>query len=135
MRVSLKKTVALVWALAKIHNFCIDEDDGDVPSLTALDERRNEMTGAVPLVPTPNLESSRDVAPRQLMDGGNHFDDMIGQSCRYNRQQRQYDYASRTEGRALPRDILHSLVTDAGLTRPTIQQCLLPRSNSSRLNK
>lgn len=132
MRVSLKKTVALVCALAKLHNFCIDADDGDVPTSTASDEWRNEMTGAVPLVPTLNSESGRDVAPQQLLDGGNHFDD-VGQNGRYNRQ-RQYDYVSRSEGRALPRDRLHSLVADAGLTRPTIQQHFLRRSNSSRLN-
>jgi hypothetical protein len=121
MRVSLKKTVALVCALAKLHNFCIDDADGiDVPSSTALDELRNEMSGAVPLVETPNLDSNRDVAPQQLLDGGYHFDD-IGQNGRYNRQ-RQYEYVSQREGSTLPRDILHSLVSDAGLTRPTIQR-------------
>jgi hypothetical protein len=119
-RVSLKKTVALVCALAKLHNFCIDADGIDVPSSTALDELQNEMSGAVPLVETPNSESNRDVAPQQLLDGGYHFDD-IGQNGRYNRQ-RQYEYVSQREGSALPRDILHSLVADAGLTRPIIQQ-------------
>ena len=78
------------------------------------------MPGAVPLEPTPNSELNLDVAPQQLLDGGNHFDD-IGQNGRYNRQ-RQYEYVSQREGSALPRDILHSLVADAGLTRPIIQQ-------------
>ena len=133
MRVSIKKTVALVCALAKLHNFCIDADDGDVPSSTVRDEWRNEMPGAVPLEPTPNSELNLDVAPQQLLDGGNHFDD-IGQNGRYNRQ-RQYDYVCRSEGRALPRDRLHSLVDDAGLTRPTTQQRSFVRSNSSLLNK
>jgi hypothetical protein len=132
MRVSLKNTVALVCALAKLHNICINADDGDVPSSTVLDEWRNVMTGAVPLEPTPNSESNRDVTPQQLLYGGNHFGDS-GQNGRYHRQ-RQYDDVSRSEGRALPRDRLHSLVADAGLTRPTIQQAFLVRSNSSRSN-
>ena len=38
MRVSLKKTVALVIALAKLHNFCIDEKEGHAPPSRALDE-------------------------------------------------------------------------------------------------
>jgi hypothetical protein len=120
MRVNLKKTVALVCALAKLHNFCIDTDGSDVPSSTASDEWRNAMSGAVPLVQSLNPESSCDVTPWQLVDGGNHFDD-IGQNGRYNRQ-RCYDYASQGEGRPLPRDVLHSLVADAGRTRPPIQQ-------------
>ena len=120
MRVTLNKTVALVCALAKLHNFCIDADSGDVPLSTAHDDWRNEMNGAVPLVQLPNSESSRDVVPQQLLDGGNHFDD-IGVRGRHNRH-RQYNYAGRSEGRALPRDILHSMVADAGLTRPTLRQ-------------
>ena len=120
MRVTLNKTVALVCALANLHNFCIDADGGDVPLSTAHDDWRNEMNGAVPLVQLPNSESSRDVVPQQLLDGGNHFDD-IGVRGRHNRQ-RQYNYAGQSEGRALPRDILHSMVADAGLTRPTLRQ-------------
>ena len=104
MRVSLKKTVALVCALAKLNDFCIDADDGDVPSSTALDEWRIEMTGAVPLESTPNSGLNHDVATQQLLDGVNHFDDILIQNGRYNSRQRQYDNVSRSKGRALPRD-------------------------------
>jgi hypothetical protein len=39
-------------------------------------------------VETQHLESSRDVIPCQLLDGGHHFDD-IGMNGRYNRQQQK----------------------------------------------
>jgi hypothetical protein len=38
MRVSLKKTIGLVIALAKLHNFCIDENEAHAPPSHALDE-------------------------------------------------------------------------------------------------
>ena len=49
MRVSLKKTVALVIALAKLHNFCIDEKEAHAPPSRALAELRTEMHGGIPL--------------------------------------------------------------------------------------
>jgi hypothetical protein len=89
MNVSVKKTVALVLALAKLHNFCIDNDvrHCDVAYISAADEWRNEMNGAVPLMETQHSESGRDVTACQLLDGGHHFDD-IGLPERYNRQRR-----------------------------------------------
>jgi DDE superfamily endonuclease len=118
MNVSVKKTVALVLALAKLHNYCIDNDVShcDVAFMSAADEWRNEMNGAVPLVETQHSESNHDVAPRQWLDGGHHFDD-IGLTERYNRQ-RRYNYISRTNGITLPRDRMHSFVASVGLTRP-----------------
>ena len=59
------------------------------------------------------------LTPRQLLDGGNHFDD-IGFNGRYNRQ-RRYNYTSRSTGIPLPRERLHAHVADTGLTRPTPQ--------------
>jgi hypothetical protein len=117
VNVSIKKSVALVIALAKLHNYCIDCDDTVTPS-TASDEWRSEINGAIPLVTT--LEAHHDLnsgrTPRQLLDGGNHFDD-IGSNGRYNRQ-RRYNYMSESVGIPLPRDYLHSFVASVGLTRP-----------------
>jgi hypothetical protein len=68
MNVSVKKTVALVCALGKLHNFCIDiESDMDIPVPTFADEWEIEMDGGVPLVPAPAAESSGDVIPDQLL--------------------------------------------------------------------
>lgn len=121
MNVSVRKTVALVLALAKLHNFCIDTDDSVVLPSTASDAWENEVNGAVPLVETEHSDLlNHSVTPQQLMDGGNHFDD-IGSMGRYNRQ-RRYNYISETQGIPLPRDRLHSLVASAGLARPALVQ-------------
>ena len=119
MNVSVQKTVSLVLALAKLHNYCIDTDmtHCDVSYSTAADEWRSEVNGAVPLVETEHSESSRDVTPRHLLDGGHHFDN-IGLNGRYNRQ-RRYNYMSESSGIQFPRDRLHSFVASIGLTRPT----------------
>jgi hypothetical protein len=118
MNVSVKKTVALVLALAKLHNFCINNDVSHCNDayISAADEWQNEMNGAVSLVETQHSESGRDVTPRQLLDGGHHFDDIGLPEC-YNRQQRYY-YNSATSGIALPRHQMHSFVVSIGLTRP-----------------
>ena len=125
MNVTVHKTVALVLALARLRNYCIDENEAscDAAYSTAADEWGNEVSGAVPLVQTPqqynNDASSSGTIPRQLLDGGNHFDD-ISANGRYNRQ-RRYNYISMSTGIPLPRKRLHSHVADAGLTRPTPQ--------------
>lgn len=120
MGVSIKKTIALVIALAKLHNYCIDCSDNAVVPSTASDEWRSEVQGAVPLVPIVEEHRDLDVGmtPRQLLDGGNHFDD-VGINGRYNRQ-RRYNYMSESAGTPLPREYLHSLVASAGVTRPSI---------------
>lgn len=122
MNVAVHKTVALVLALAKLHNYCVDAHESaycETAFSTAADEWRNEASGAVPLVETQQHSEfgTSAVTPRQLLDGGHHFDD-IGLSGRYNRQ-RRYNYISDTAGIALPRDRLHSFVADTGVTRPT----------------
>jgi hypothetical protein len=52
VNVTVHKTVALVLALPKLHNFCIDEKETtcDVAYASAIDEWQNELTVAVPLV-------------------------------------------------------------------------------------
>ncbi len=93
----------------------------DTAFSTAADEFQNEASGAVPLVETQQHSElgTNAATPRQLLDGGHHFDD-IGLCGRYNRQQR-YNYISTAAGILLPRDRLHSLVVETGVTRPTPQ--------------
>jgi hypothetical protein len=59
MQVSIKKTIALVIALFKLHNFCIAEND-TFPPVCAVDELWTEMQGGMPLVTTqtPNSDGS-----------------------------------------------------------------------------
>jgi DDE superfamily endonuclease len=47
MNISLRRSVTLVVALAKLHNFCIDETDV-VSSTTAADDLHLSLSGAVP---------------------------------------------------------------------------------------
>ena len=117
MNVSVQKTVALVCALAKLHNFCIDEDGTDVPSATEHDEWTGEMTGAIRLVESE--EHTGAMVPEQLLHAGEHFDD-IGHRGVYNRQ-RRYGRMREASGTSFPREALHSAVADAGLTRPIVQ--------------
>jgi hypothetical protein len=125
MNVTVHKTVALVLELARLYNYCIDENEADCDvaySSTATDEWRNEVSGAVPLVETPQQCNDNDarsggITPRQLLHGGNHFDD-VAVNGRYNRQ-RRYNYMSRSTGIPLPSERLHSHIVHTGLTRPT----------------
>jgi hypothetical protein len=71
VNVSIEKSIALVIALAKLHNYCIDCDDTVTPS-TASDKWQSEVNGAFPLVATTEAhhDLNRDRPPRQLLDGG-----------------------------------------------------------------
>ena len=116
MRVSLKKTVALVIALAKLHNFCIDEKEAHAPPSSALDELRTEMQGGISIETVTTSTGTRVLFPRQLIDGGLHFDDIDRQSRR--RRIRQYRAQAVALHQPLPRDYLHNKVAEANLTRP-----------------
>lgn len=125
MNVTIRKTVALVLALAKLHNFCIDSSDTCNHMQIAADEWHQEMNGAVPLVAGQRSQAAgnNDIAvPEQLMHVGHHFNDIGGTRGRRDRQRR---YNNANHGEPLPRDRLHSQVMDRNLTRPTP----LPSSN------
>jgi hypothetical protein len=93
----------------------IDADDSVVHLSTASDAWENKVNGAVPpMVENEHSDSLNHGNPQHLLDGGNRFD-VIGNIGRYNRQ-RRYNYIAETQGTALPRDKLHSLVALAGLT-------------------
>lgn len=80
--ISLRKTTAMVLALAKIHNFCIDKTDTNILPMTASDELRllrNEF-GSVPLDESTLVldDGSQEeiLVPRQLIGAGDHFEDI-----------------------------------------------------------
>ena len=119
MNVGIAKTVALVVALAKLHNYCIDADERDIASNTALDEWISEVNGAVPLVQVEEdlQHAGNDITPEQLLHGGHHFDD-IGTAGRRTRQRR---YERAANGTPLPREALHSHIASIGVTRPIVR--------------
>ena len=113
LRIAVHKTVALVLALAKLHNYCIDAEElpyCDTAFSSAADKWQSEESSTIPLVQTQQHSEmdTSGVTPGQLLDGGHHFDD-IGMNGCYN-QQRRCNYISETTAIPLPRDRLHSLV-------------------------
>ena len=82
--ITLRKTTALVLALAKLHNFCIDQADTRILAMTARDEFRllSREAGSVPLEDATVMEGvendNRDEyrVPRQLIGAGDHFEDV-----------------------------------------------------------
>ena len=64
----------------------IDADDSVVHLSTASDAWENKVNGAVPLVETEHSDSLNHGTPQQLLDGGNHFDNIenIGAKSRTN---------------------------------------------------
>lgn len=102
------KSTRLVMALAKLHNYCIDESDRVASQLPEdeLNIRASEL-GSVPMETVPGTNQQ---VPRQLLGDGHHFLD-------YPRELRR---ASAND--CLPRDRMLQRVIDKGLTRPTPRQ-------------
>jgi hypothetical protein len=75
--ITILRTIALVSCLARLHNFCINEvertkelDEDALP--TDIEHMMNGPEGYVPLV----KDNSNNVpTPKDILDGGNHFDD------------------------------------------------------------
>ena len=93
-------------ALAKLHNFCIDEQQ-TIEEMTTRDVQHIQREGAVPL----EVDERTDVLlPRQLIGGCNHFEEI-----NQNKRQRQMQ---RFHGIFIPRDQLHAEVMDKDLHWP-----------------
>ena len=71
-RMSLSKVVALVFCLARLHNFCIDERIKNSPSDLIVPERHHQDPLTV-----YDSENPED-PPEDLLHGGDHFDDVDG---------------------------------------------------------
>ncbi|KAL3784251.1 hypothetical protein ACHAWO_005028 [Cyclotella atomus] len=111
--ISIGKTITLVLALAKLHNFCIDADDEVVANPLLQDEQylSTNASGSVPLVPNADASELLDrevTTPEDLIGGGEHFDD----APRQFRRRQQDDY-HRT------RLCIH--VQDTFMTRPRMR--------------
>jgi hypothetical protein len=111
LNITIAKTTAMVVALAKLHNYCIDAKD-EAGNLIGSDALNISMVGAVPLEPSDDAGVS---LPMGLMNGGDHFDDMD----RNVRRRREREHG-RENGIIvnLPRETLHLLIETKGLTRP-----------------
>jgi hypothetical protein len=120
MNVSIRKTIALVVALAKLHNFFIDSDNHRSDCYTLSDQWQHEVNGAAPLIPIRTDDShlndnNAGGVAEQSMNGGNHNNNIGGRQGQYNRQ-RHYDNNSSFTGRELLREHLHLQIATMALT-------------------
>ena len=120
MGISIKKTIALVVALAKLHNFCIDEHDEEIPILSSVDKLQTDLRGGIAL---SQEEQNTILVPRALMDGGNHHEDSGTFGHRNRERQAQRQAASLNQ--ELPRERLFSQVSALNLL------CPVPISNAA----
>lgn len=104
--ITIRKTVRLVLALAKLHNFCI----GQTVQPTLPRDEYNIRTARLGSVPMEPLRGTNELGPRQLLNGGNHFDDMPKRSKRL-----LHDY----HGTKLPREAMLDHIIEIGLRRPS----------------
>jgi hypothetical protein len=95
--ITIQKTIAMVNALAKLHNFCIDENKINMLESSTDDNFRivNNKLGFVALEESANCDVP---IPTQMLDGGNHFQDIPRQERRRNDRQGEHQ-----DGTVLPR--------------------------------
>ena len=115
MGITIQKTVALVNALAKLHNYCIDRKDGTerVCDATA-EDLTNITTSEAGYVLMESVDACEVEVPSQLIDGGHHFDDIPENQRRSNRRQ--------SSNIILPRTLLLRKVVESDMTRPMIKR-------------
>ena len=94
-RFTVGKTVALVTALCKLHNFLIDSEEGHSASSLAIDRLNMEDEGAIPA--------------GRLMHVGHHTDDW---------SEREPRVSERYGDETLPREAICEHVLEQGLSRP-----------------
>jgi len=109
MGITIQKTVALVNALAKLHNYCIDCKDGtDTVCEPTAEDLANITTSEGGYVSMVRVDACDVELPVPLMDAGHHFD-TIPRSHR------------RSADRQLPRTLLLNKVVASDMTRPMIK--------------
>ena len=107
VNVSVAKTCALVVALCKLHNYCINNNDSKPPSLSAQDMFTISSEGAIPLDETQG-NSQR---PSQLLGGNDHPTDDFDRAT-MSRELRQASSLQNS-----PRDNLLSIIQENNLQR------------------
>ena len=108
--ITIVRTIALVSCLARLHNFCINEakrtkelDEDALP--TDIEHMMNGPEGYVPLI----NDNSHDVpTPKDILEGGNHFD-----NCPWAARQ-----SRRVTNNKLPQTVLLNIVIDSHKTHP-----------------
>lgn len=110
--ISIKKTILLVNALARLHNFCINElpiDNQNIPEQLNVDNV-NMMNNNDGYVTMDIVDGCEVQIPTALMDGGDHYND-ISRNQRMTHERRNPD-------RRTPRYKLLQQVMSKHMKRP-----------------
>lgn len=105
--ISIAKTCALVVALCKLHNFCIDQRQPEV-NMAAQDEFNVAAAGGIPLDRTNDNETR----PSQLLDGNERATEDFDRATLVREQRR-----ARRLVETLPRDKVLNIVQENNLQR------------------
>ena len=123
--ISFLKIIALVNALAKLHNFCLDESRlgwGEEVELCSDENRLRRDIVYMQATGVVAMEWSHvhgQPIPTHLMNIGNNDDDVTRDVVRPSRNAQQRHELDR-RGVLLPRRVLHNLVVESGLSRPAM---------------
>ena len=113
--ITIKKTVAMVNAMAKLHNFCIDCVDGTNTAEGLLSkDMSNLMSSELGYVELENVDGSEVDLPVQLMNAGHHFDDVPEPQC-------HQCVARNSMDDSMLRTQLLCEVADSNIHRPTLK--------------
>ena len=91
----------MIYCLCKLHNYCINEKE-NLPKPSCLDEAYITLRGGITL--------NEDERPEQLLDGGDHRDDMDRWNIR--------GIANEVRDVSTPRDVMLKIVLDKDIGRP-----------------
>jgi hypothetical protein len=128
--ISISRTISLVHALAKLHNFCINERHGSNYNVTtnemvpdSLEQDNDHLMMQSEGCVTMDADDNNGVlVPRGLMNGGHHFDNMP-RALR------------KTHGAKTQRELLRNKVINSHMTiRPTKRLVRLRPKKSSLLD-
>ena len=110
---SIPKIIALVNALAKLHNFCINEKEGDADVLLNVDEEyvMTNTGGYIEMVSDDRTQHDIPI-PAAIMDCGHHFQDVPRTYWRL------WNNRSNNPDVELPRKEMHDKVVNLHACRP-----------------
>jgi hypothetical protein len=105
--IMLKKTIALVVSLTKLHNYCIDEAD-IATEATVRDRFTNRNNGCVRMIFS---DDGKMDLPEGLLYSGHHRDDMLSNSSR--------THSNQPNDKIFPHEILLAQIEAKNLKQPT----------------
>ena len=110
----IHKITAMTVCLCKLHNFLINQKENIPPQWTSQDAAHGMIRGSIPMNRQQEHIDEPDV-PQQLLDGGEHFEDISMAALRRER------YAA-AQLNNLARVTLFNQVCEQNLVRPIRSQ-------------